>query len=76
MGAQIVAESLRRAVEGLQVESGGEPMKCQISISVGVASDIPKVENRPESLVDRADRALYQAKDEGRNRVHLASQIA
>lgn len=69
MGAQIVAESLRRGVEGLEVESGGEPLAGQISISVGVATLRPRADLRPESLVDQADQALYQAKETGRNRV-------
>ena len=72
MGAQIVAESLRRAVEALHVESGGEPLAGQISISVGVATLRPQPDLRPESLVDQADQALYRAKESGRNRVCTA----
>jgi len=43
----------------------------ELTVSVGVAG-FPGDANEPSSLVDAADRALYQAKRLGRNRVLLA----
>lgn len=59
-GAVNVAERIRKAVS----ESLG------VTISIGAAAY--KKEDRPEGLVERADKALYQAKEKGRNRVEVA----
>jgi len=61
-----VAERIREAISGKVFVSGGR--EIPVSVSVGVsASD--GAEDRPESLLRRADEALYEAKSAGRNRV-------
>ncbi|WP_447980289.1 GGDEF domain-containing response regulator [Candidatus Nitrospira bockiana] len=57
-GALQVAETLRAKVEALAIG---------ITISLGVASCSPDRHLQPSSLTVAADRALYQAKHEGRN---------
>ena len=64
------AERLRTAVAGTVVESGAARMKVTISAGVtcvdpGDAADLP-------AIIERADRALYAAKQAGRNRVVTA----
>jgi diguanylate cyclase (GGDEF)-like protein len=68
-GAQHVAESIRRAVESLAISQvpGMEPDR--VTLSQGFASCIPEPGFDAAQLIQRADRALYQAKNEGRNRV-------
>lgn len=61
-GAQRVAESLRTKVEGLGIG---------ITISLGIAACHPDLHMDAASLTDAADRALYQAKQDGRNCVRL-----
>ncbi|MFM9381709.1 sensor domain-containing diguanylate cyclase [Pseudomonas sp. UV AK001] len=70
VGAQQIAEHVRAAVEQLPRMAGDEmPMTVSIGISTWtVASEISL-----EQLLFAADRALYQAKEGGRNRVVLAS---
>jgi diguanylate cyclase (GGDEF)-like protein len=65
-GAIALGEKLRAAVENLRLELAGEPQA--ITISVGVAARTPD-DRQPGMLIDRADRALYAAKRDGRNRV-------
>lgn len=69
-GAAIVAERLREAIAAME----GPEEHISITISIGVAQWRP-CESANE-LVGRADRALYQAKDGGRNRVVVAETRA
>lgn len=68
-GARKVAEAVRLAVEALAIEASGELIR--LSVSVGVMSGIPARNARRELFLSRADVALYEAKQRGRNRVHL-----
>lgn len=65
-GATHVAERIRSAVSSRPLEFEGKTSK--ISVSIGVAS-YPNDGKTLTSLVDNADKAMYQAKNEGRNRV-------
>ncbi|MCR8631074.1 diguanylate cyclase [Paenibacillus radicis (ex Xue et al. 2023)] len=70
-GANIVANQMRAHIESLQIPNiRSEPALC-ITISLGVATVVPSAEMNPSELFIRADKALYQAKHEGRNRAML-----
>jgi len=71
-GASIFAERLRHAIEGLEVEFEGQMI--QTTVSIGVAMYMPDVDMDPQSLLKRADTALYTAKQSGRNRVVMAKE--
>ena len=61
------AERIRHRVEAHPFEIGGE--KVRVTVSVGVATFPSPTVDGPNALVREADRALYAAKDGGRNRV-------
>ncbi|MDF2961525.1 MAG: diguanylate cyclase [Paenibacillus sp.] len=68
-GANIVANRLRMHIESLQIPHiRSEPNLC-LTVSLGVATAVPSPEMEPTELFIRADKALYQAKREGRNRI-------
>lgn len=66
--AATIAERLRGAVEGLAIPHEATPRGI-VSVSIGVASMVPKRGDLPRELVESADRALYRAKGTGRDRV-------
>lgn len=66
--ASIVAEDIRKSIEELRVKSGEKVLSITISIGIA-ASDDSLGDLSLEQLLAVADRALYRAKREGRNRV-------
>jgi diguanylate cyclase (GGDEF)-like protein len=65
------ADSLRQAVKELRLNARGAPIQT-LSVSIGVAH-FPDDGRTPEDLVRAADVALYAAKEQGRDRVVVAS---
>lgn len=68
-GAVALAEELRLLVEDLNIPHGHSAVKDVVTVSLGVATLIPDEELLPQALIERADKALYRAKQRGRNRV-------
>ncbi|MEK3719449.1 diguanylate cyclase [Paenibacillus sp. FSL H8-0034] len=67
--AFLIAERIREAVEAEAIQHKGSSVKSVVTISVGVATMIPYPQMDKEALISKADKALYQAKQEGRNQV-------
>jgi diguanylate cyclase (GGDEF)-like protein len=70
--AAIAAERMRKAVA--VATSGGEGHGIPMTVSIGVACGSPNASI--DTLIARADAALYRAKANGRNRVELADEAA
>jgi len=71
--ARLVAEQLRTDVAALRIPHDASTTGPHVTISLGVASVIPKQGVASATLVAAADRALYQAKRSGRNCVELST---
>ncbi len=67
-GVMSMAETIRKQVEesNLKRTDTGEPLG-KVTVSVGY--DCIKADDSPRTVLDRADKALYEAKKQGRNRV-------
>ena len=74
-GVRVVAERLHAAVLSLAIENPDSPDRI-VTVSIGAASAELTDENTAVRLVESADRALYEAKCAGRNRVMLATERA
>ncbi len=70
-GAVHVAALMQSGVRELQVEHSDSDVSNYVTLSLGVATTTPNVESSPNDLILAADKALYQAKQEGRNRIIL-----
>ncbi len=69
-----LAEAIRAEVQRLALPHPTSPERC-VTISIGVACAVPSLDLHPMRLVADADRALYQAKNGGRNRVVAAREL-
>lgn len=72
-GAVDVAKSLVRAIEGMSIPHARSGVSNTVSLSQGIASMIPVHDTKPESIIELADQALYQAKQQGRNRYVISA---
>ena len=69
-GALIVAEQIRASIEALEVQNINDPaVPLNVTISVGAVSIAPANDSLMEEFIGTADKALYAAKESGRNRV-------
>ncbi|WP_426143340.1 diguanylate cyclase [Pseudomonas sp. DWP3-1-2] len=67
-GARVFSERLRQAIEAEVVEHEGQRIRCTISLGV---ADLSQPLEGYESLIERADQALYDSKENGRNQVSV-----
>jgi diguanylate cyclase (GGDEF)-like protein len=68
-GALEVAKLIQQRVKSLQIPHAKSAVSESVTLSFGVSSIIPTDATTPEELLLRADRALYQAKQAGRNQI-------
>lgn len=76
--AVAIAEKIRQAVECSQFPDNRDSYTARITASLGVATYNPLLAPEPptkEQIIAIADKALYRAKEEGRNRVNNATVL-
>jgi two-component system, cell cycle response regulator len=85
-GATVIAERLRQAINGVSIGAGDKNPKQTISVSIGLCTlkavqtelgnlgnqDLELVRN---AMIENADNAMYQAKNQGNNRVVMGDVI-
>ena len=67
-GATRVAKDIQDALRELDIPHSGSKIGDRLTLSMGVSSTTPCAIISPEMLITAADRALYQAKEAGRDR--------
>lgn len=68
-GAKLVAELIRKTIDDLPISWNN--IDIPLTISIGVSAEIMQSEVQPTKLLEQADKALYRAKNDGRNRVKV-----
>lgn len=70
-GAKVFCERLLAHIREAEVDTGGEPLRFTVSIGL---TEVCQGETKTDVILNRADEALYEAKEGGRDRVVLHSQ--
>jgi diguanylate cyclase (GGDEF)-like protein/PAS domain S-box-containing protein len=67
-GAMVIAQQIQMAVDRLELPNPGSPISNRMTISQGVATAWPAKKGSSSDLMLHADKALYTAKQAGKNR--------
>ena len=68
-GALSVARRIMDNLSALDIPHLGSTIATHVTVSIGIASAVPNAVDDGANLIERADKALYQAKRRGRNQI-------
>lgn len=74
-GALKVAESIRQKVQAIKIDHAKSTVSQFVTLSLGVTTVIPNAEVNPDILIAITDKALYSAKQQGRNQIVLVNLV-
>lgn len=75
-GARVVAERILEAIRERPIEAGAGGLAIPVTLSLGLAvMNDPEAYDSPAELLRAADRALYEAKAQGRDRLVDAGDV-
>lgn len=71
-GAITIAKAIRNTLHAAAIAHEKSSVSAQVTVSIGISCLTPISEYSPENLIDQADKALYQAKQQGRDQYQLS----
>jgi len=69
--AQLIAQQIIEQLKLKAILHGGSPNGL-LTVSIGIKVGVPQRDEKIEDFIDGADKALYRAKDNDRNRIEVA----
>ena len=72
-GMKKIAELIQQAMASAAIPHDDSPISDIITLSIGGCTSIPSDKDRMTSLINEADKSLYEAKDAGRNQTIYCS---
>ena len=69
IGAMKVANAIRASINEESIKHEYSSTSSHITISIGVSTDIPQSDIDPKILIEKADKALYECKNNGRDQI-------
>ena len=73
-GAIMVAETMQVNMADVNIPHRNSPVSDKVTVSIGVSTAVPAANVPAGTLIADADKALYQAKQEGRNRIKITNR--
>lgn len=73
-GAIMVAETMQVSMANVNIPHRNSPVSDKVTVSIGVSTVVPPTNLLAGTLIADADKALYQAKQEGRNRIKITNR--
>jgi len=74
-GCAEVGEGIRQALHDLAILHAQNQPSRLVTVSIGASTSLPSHAHDANTLVAAADRALYAAKDSGRDRLVISGQV-
>ena len=75
-GAQTIAEEAVQSLRSLEIPHVGSLTSEFLTVSVGIATVLPNMAMAETELIASADRALYKAKENGRNDIYVFDHLS
>ncbi len=66
-GALQLSEKIRKSIQDLKIPHSGSKINSYVTLSLGISGMVPDATGTPQILIEKADKALYKAKENGRN---------
>lgn len=73
-GAEVLAKQIQGAIKKLKLPHANSPVSPNITISMGIGTLFPNSDSLPRQLINQADHALYEAKENGRNCIIMGGE--